>query len=152
METIKRRIMLMDTDWRFHRGDVPHEKIVEHMYTYDLCKTTRGHGPAVVSYPDEDWQRVRLPHDFLIEGEPSESENGIKGSFGRPNGWYRRYFRIDEEEEQRHYALVFEGIATHSVVYLNGHLLYRSFSGYTSFEVDITDFIRTGEELNVLSV
>ncbi|MDO4864935.1 MAG: glycoside hydrolase family 2 TIM barrel-domain containing protein [Clostridia bacterium] len=151
METIKRRMLLMDTDWRFHRGDVPHEKIVEHMYTYDLCKTTRGHGPAAVSYPDEDWQRVRLPHDFLIEGEPSESENGIKGSYARPNGWYRRYFRI-EAGEARHYALVFEGIATHSVIYLNGHLLYRSFSGYTSFEVDITDFIRTGEELNVLSV
>lgn len=152
MDTNRRELLLMDYDWRFHRGDLPREKIVEHMYTYDLCKTTRGHGPAAISFPDQDWRQVQLPHDYLIEGTPSERENGIKGSYERPNAWYRKYFRLDPEDRDKRLSLSFEGIATHSVIYLNGHLIYRSFSGYTSFEVDITDFARYGQELNVLSV
>lgn len=152
METIKREVFRMDFDWLFHRGDLPKEKITEHMYTYDLCKTTRGHGAASVCFTDEDWEHVQLPHDFLIEGEPSGEENGIKGSYPRPNAWYRKYFRLEDEDRQKRLTLSFEGVATHSVIYLNGHLIYRSFSGYTGFEVDISDFCRYGDELNVLAV
>lgn len=152
MDMHNRETLLMDYDWLFHKGDFPKDKIVEHMYTYDLCKTTRGHGPASVSFSDEDWERVQLPHDYLLAGVPSPDENGIKGSYPRPNAWYRKYFRIGQADHDRRLSLMFEGVATHSVVYLNGHLLHRSFSGYTSFDVDITDFVRFGEELNVLSV
>lgn len=76
----------------------------------------------------------------------------IKGFYERPNAWYRKYFHLDETDRKKRLSLHFEGIATHSVIYLNGFLIYRSQSGYTSFEVDITDFVHYGEEANLLSV
>lgn len=142
----------MDFDWLFHRGDLPKDKVVDHMATYNYCKTSRGQGPASTSYTDEDWRHVQLPHDYLIEGTPSKEENSNKGAYPRPNAWYRKYFRLMPEDQDKRLTISFEGIATHSVVYLNGHLIYRSFSGYTGFEVDITDFARFGDELNVLAV
>lgn len=48
-------------------------------------------------------------------------------------------------------SLLFEGIATHATIYVNGCLMKHSFCGYTEFEVDITD-VADFEEENTVSV
>lgn len=160
-----REKILFDDGWLFHRGDIkpafPETKGV----AYTSAKTERYHmGPAAPGYyaeadsydnnrehKSERWYAVTLPHDYVIDGIPTEHGNCALGFLPYDNAWYRKKFTIPAEDLGRRLTLYFEGVATHATVYLNGCLLKHNFCGYTPFEVDITDVAKYGEE-NVLAV
>ncbi len=160
-----RKKILFNDDWLFHKGDIKNPTSTVKGLMYIGAKTERYHiGPACKDYfaePDsyrediehkaERWDRVTLPHDYIIEGVPDVRYNNALGFFKYENAWYRKNFYIDKEDFGKRITLLFEGIATHSVIYLNGAILKRNFSGYNSFEVDLTDMIKYGEK-NVLAV
>ncbi len=146
-----------DRDWRFHRGDINIDFPPTKKAAYDSAKTERMlWGPAsrsyeTDSYPREAWKKVDLPHDYIIEGEFDECNNQALGYLPYCNAWYRKTFTLSSEDENKRLTLLFEGVATHATVYLNGCLLKRNFCGYTTFEVDITDFVFFNEP-NILAV
>ena len=146
-----------DRDWRFHREDIKIDFPPTKKAAYDSAKTERMlWGPAsreyeTDKYPREAWRRVDLPHDYIIEGEINEANNQALGYIPYCNAWYRKTFALTKEDENKRLTLLFEGVATHATVYLNGCLLKRNFCGYTTFEVDITDFVFF-DKPNVLAV
>ncbi len=87
----------------------------------------------------------------MIFGTPEEENNEALGFFKCENAWYRKSFTLDKGDEGKRLSLLFEGIATHSTVYLNGCLLKRNFCGYNSFSVDISDYVKFGKP-NILAV
>ncbi len=155
-----------DNDWLFHRGDIPATPPAQKGPVYCSAKTERMHmGPASRYYgspaadqfgdnflmcPDT-WESVKLPHDYVIRGVPTEGENPARGFFPCENAWYRKYFTLPAEDAGKRITLLFEGVATRATVYLNGSLLAHNFCGYTTFEVDITDYVRF-DETNLLAV
>lgn len=147
-----REKLSMDFAWRFHLDDLEWPQIKDLNYYYLHTKAERGIGPAAASFYDLDWKLVDLPHDYAIEGGVDFSGSATEGFVPRKNGWYRRMFRLHPEDEGKRIALQFDGVSTHCTVYVNGHLLYRNFCGYTSFSFDITEFVDFGERLNVVSV
>ena len=146
-----------DMGWLFHRGDINIDFPPTKKAAYDSAKTERMlWGPASRSYdaekyPREAWRQVDLPHDYIIEGEFDERNNQALGYLPYCNAWYRKTFSLSQCDENKRITLLFEGVATHATVYLNGCLLKRNFCGYTTFEVDITDFVFF-DEPNVLAV
>ncbi len=154
-----------DKWWLFHKGDVETKYPPYKGFSYISAKTERYHsGPASKNYlfdPDsfdsnavhtgEKWRFVHLPHDYVIEGLPKEDNNNALGFFDYDNAWYVKRFDLPETDRGRRISLYFEGIATHATVYLNGCLMKHSFTGYTPFEVDITDMVKFGER-NILSI
>ena len=88
------------------------------------------------------WEKVNLPHDFLINETVTEESNGSFGFLPKDNGWYIKDFSLGEKDFNKRITLFFEGVATECIVYVNGCLVKRHFSGYTPFEVDITDFVK----------
>ncbi len=154
-------------DWYFHKGDIkPPQPVSYKNYHYISAKTERYHmGPACkdyviavaekdknnIAHQSERWDKVNLPHDYVISGIPSEDYPLAGGYLKRDNAWYVKYFMLDEADRNRRITLFFEGVATHATVYLNGCLMKHNFCGYTSFEVDITDVVRF-DARNVLSV
>ncbi|MBQ9784897.1 MAG: DUF4982 domain-containing protein [Clostridia bacterium] len=161
---MRQRILFNDA-WHFHKGDIPYEFPKWKGPTYSQAKTERFlMGPAsreYNSYPDdyrghgnfvsEKWEHVRLPHDYVVWGDVREEENNALGFFKYENAWYRKIFRLEQEDEDKRLILEFEGVASNATVYFNGCLLKHNFGAYNSFEVDITDFARFDEE-NVLAV
>lgn len=162
-----REILNFDKDWYFHRGDLKQPMPQYKSIAYISAKTERYHyGPASKDYKfvidrykndmehkPERWDKVDLPHDYIIEGIPEEHENCALGFFHYDNGWYIKYFTLeDEADRNKQITLLFEGVATHATVYLNGCLMKHNFCGYTTFEVDITDLVKFDGEQNVLSV
>ncbi len=157
--------ILFNEDWRFHRGEIEVEMPPYKGAAYMQAKTeSQLTGPAAYAYNDrvndyrmsaiytsEKWENVELPHDYVILQEPKEEYNCGLGYFKYENAWYRKHFKLDECDNGKRLALYFEGIATHSEVFVNGVSVGRNFSGYTSFEVDITDFVWYGKE-NVVAV
>ncbi len=100
-------------------------------------------------YDDSHWRRLNLPHDWAIEGDFSAGNPSGAGGGALPGGvgWYRKHFRISEV---RRYFLEFDGIYMNSTVYVNGEKVGHRPYGYSSFEYEITRFMRTGD--NVIAV
>ena len=151
MTSIRQRLLL-DADWRFHRGDTPPlPPLTSHGDTYDFSKAVRGRGPAALEYYDLNWETVRLPHDFVVGGVPDPNLNEAQGYLPRGKAWYRRAFQLEDSDQDKRLVLLFDGVTSHATVYVNGHLMARNFCGYTSFPVDITDVARF-DGVNVVSV
>ena len=150
-------------NWYFHRGDIQTNTPSYKAYMYMSSKTERMQtGPACRHYAltiDEwygkaehkcdDWERVSLPHDFVIQGTPTSASNGSFGFLEKDDAWYIKSFTLAESDKQKRITLLFEGVASECTVYLNGCIVKRNFSGYNSFEVDITDFVKFNEENRV---
>ena len=172
-----REKILFDRGWLFYEGDIDCGNVLqnetgglpnEKYYSYFGAKTERMiYGPASVGYDEHTdkigeefemscrWQRVDLPHDYVIRQTPCEKYNNARGFFDYKNAWYRKHFTLPAEDEGRRISLYFEGIATNAEVYLNGCLICRNFGSSVSFEADITDYARFGdgkENENVLAV
>ncbi len=158
-----REIHLFDNDWMFHKGDIEYEEPVDKGYVYMAAKTqSKLYGPAAPGYIcrptnfgttaccNERWDKVSLPHDYIIEQAPNEKYNRGLGYFKYENAWYRKDLYLSENDKDRRIILLFEGVATHCEVYVNGCIVKRNFCGYNSFEVDITDFACQGK--NVIAV
>ncbi|MBO5224408.1 MAG: DUF4982 domain-containing protein [Clostridia bacterium] len=154
-----REIVDFDNGWYFCRKDIKSEYGAYKGIAYISAKTERYHmGPACKDYfcePDsynldaahtgEKWERINLPHDYIIDGVPDVKYNNALGFLPYDNAWYVKRFDLSEEDKNKRITLLFEGVATHATVYLNGCLLKHNFCGYNSFEVDITDVVKYNE-------
>ncbi len=144
-----------DKDWLFHLGDIEVEEAKNVGYVVLSAKTERAiMGPAAKNYiadtdfwghddvhVPETWEDVNLPHDYVVGGTPNSAYDSSRGFLKYENAWYIKKFTLGEEDKNKRITLLFEGVATHATVYLNGCLMKRNFCGYTSFEVDITDVV-----------
>ncbi|MDD5603453.1 MAG: glycoside hydrolase family 2 TIM barrel-domain containing protein [Eubacteriales bacterium] len=142
----------MDLGWRFHRGDLDTSVPTDKSNTYRLSKTENGRGPAASAWDDTGWENVDLPHDYVVLQRPEQQYNCAQGYMKYEKAWYRKHFTLSPEDENRRLALKFDGVAKHCTVWVNGRLLKRSFSGYTPFEIDITDAAIFGGADNVISL
>ena len=160
-----REKILFDDGWLFHRGEIETARPALKGPIYNAAKTVRAlWGPAAPGYNDstsdhrpdtevqsDRWDPVDLPHDYVIEGAFDPRENNTLGYLKYEKAWYRRHITPDEADRDRQLSLYFEGITGESEIWLNGIPLYKNGSGYTSFEVDITDFVRFDAD-NVIAV
>ena len=138
--------------WLFHAGDVPAPIANTHLAGYMANKAGWSRGAARGNFDDSDWQAVTVPHDWSVDG-PFSPENHVNSGFlPRGIGWYRRHFRLDAADRGKVLKLRFDAIASHATVYVNGHLLARSYNGYLPVDVDFSDVATYGDELNVIAV
>ncbi|KAH7031502.1 beta-galactosidase [Microdochium trichocladiopsis] len=105
------------------------------------------------SFDDASWETVNVPHDWAIKGPFGAP--GISGGMGRlPSdgiGWYRRTIAIDAADEGKNIYLDIDGAMSYSAVWLNGVLVGGWPYGYTSFRLDLTPYVKVGED-NILAI
>src|ERR1700728_2606495 len=147
-----RQTLLLESDWKFHLGDIPAPVPNKHISAYMANKAGWAGGAAKPDFDDSDWSIVRVPHDWSVEGSFDPANHVDNGFLPRGIGWYRRHFRLEESDRGKYLALQFDGVARHCMVAVNGHVLHRNFCGYTPFTIDISDIANYGEELNVVAV
>lgn len=149
---MKWEILSMDRGWRFHLGEVPYKKYMGHDALYTATKTACSKGAGRRDFDDSAWRVVDLPHDYVVEGQFTQSEPYSQGSLPRENAWYRRTFVLPEEDRGKRIALHFEGVCTACVVHVNGQPMFRNHTSGVGFDVDITDIARYGEDVNAVAV
>lgn len=94
--------------------------------------------PIDTEYSDGlEWKRVDIPHDFLIYD--------VNDLYKTSTGWYRKKFLYKKTDKRA--SVRFDGIYMDSRVYVNGTLAGEWKYGYTTFEFDITELLRDGENL-----
>ncbi|MDV6331473.1 beta-galactosidase GalA [Asticcacaulis sp. 201] len=174
-DTGPRQIIRFDDNWRFafgHASDIARD-FGYGAYQYTHAKQgLSGVVASEVKYDDSTWTAVQLPHDWAVDLPFVNNETYVPGGreyeedeaaahgykpVGRkfPEtsvGWYRKVFKLDPGDELKRLTLEFDGVFRDSTVFLNGYIINRHESGYTPFEVDISNFINTDDTPNVLLV
>jgi beta-galactosidase len=150
----------IDDGWRFALGHA-HDTAQDFSHStraFFFAKAGFGDGPAGADFDDRTWRRLNLPHDWAVElpfDARVSSQHGSKaiGPLVPENsvGWYRRELSIPASAQGKRIALEFDGVFRDSVVRVNGHYLHREASGYSSFRVDISDYLNYGGR-NVVAV
>ncbi|MBC8054263.1 MAG: glycoside hydrolase family 2 protein [Sphingobacteriaceae bacterium] len=138
----------LDNGWKFHLGDIPFPVVKGHNESYANAKAGKANGAASPSYDDKTWRTLNLPHDWAVEAPFDPNENLSQGYRARGIGWYRRNFKLESSDRGKYLELQFDGIATHCTVWVNGTVVHRNWSGYTSFYIDITALAKYGDEIN----
>ena len=108
---------------------------------------------ATPTYNDNHWRKLSLPHDWAIEGDFYAGNPSGAGGGALPGGigWYRKHFLLDcEAEPGGRYFIEFDGVYMNSTVYVNGQEVGHRPYGYSSFEYDITKYLKRGD--NVIAV
>ena len=150
---------LFDFDWRFKPGDL-----------------SGGERPAM---SDTGWERVDLPHDFMIEGkgqaivvpggrggrgaanlpttpegpfDPQSPGGSANGYLNGGIGWYRKSFTLPASAAGRRVFLEFEGVYMNAEVWLNGQSLGRRPYGYSTFVHDLTPHLSAAGTPNLVAV
>jgi len=128
--------VLFNKDWKFALADI---------------KTA-----SSIDFNDRTWKQVDLPHDWVISQGFNRGEEGswtpanMQGFFKWEGVcWYRKEFTLSKINEKAVY-LYFEGAYRNCSVFINGKEAAKHSNGYTSFEVDITDFAEEGK--NIIAV
>ena len=110
--------------WRFHLGNAQNAE--------------------APSFDDSGWRLLDLPHDWSIEGEfNKDNPAGVSGG-ALPGGigWYRKSFALPESEKARLAFVEFDGVYRKSEVWINGHHLGNRPYGYSSFEYELSPWLR----------
>ena len=102
---------------------------------------------------DRTWKRVDLPHDWVISqpfrrgAEGGYTSQNMQGFFAWEGiCWYRKEFTLANTEGKAVY-LCFGGAYRNSTVYVNGQEAGGRACGYSSFEIDISAFVKEGKNL-----
>ncbi len=106
-------------------------------------------------YNDGWWRQLDVPHDWAREGDFYVGHPSGAGGGALPGGigWYRKHFTLGDCETQMsasRFFIEFDGVYMNSTVYVNGQKVGFRPYGYSSFEYDITPYVREGE--NVVAV
>ncbi len=95
-------------------------------------------------YDDSSWQTVSLPHTANIE--PLVVNDQWQGIC-----WYRKKMYIPKEHKNKKMFLEFEAAMNYSKIWINGMEVNEHQGGYLPIVIDISKYIKTGEE-NLIAV
>ena len=103
------------------------------------------------NFNDEAWEQVNLPHDWAIKGPFYEEGNAVVGGgMGRLPvhgvAWYRRKLDIPLLTMVKSIYLDIDGAMSYAMVWLNGNLVGGWPYGYNSFRLDLTPYIKPGDD------
>lgn len=120
--------------WKFNRGDV-------------------SDGQSA-SFDDSAWRAVTVPHDWSIElAFSSSSPSGSSGGYLDGGiGWYRKSFTLSPASAGKRILIEFDGVYMNSEVWINGTSLGTRPYGYSTFEYDLTPYVKFDGSNNVLAV
>ncbi len=103
-------------------------------------------------FDDSAWRKLNLPHDWGIEGPFKQEYPGDTGKLPWWGvGWYRKHFTIPAEDQGQKIFLDIDGAMAYATVWLNGHFVGGWPYGYSSFQLELTPYVKFGGD-NVLAI
>ncbi|WP_335965802.1 beta-galactosidase GalB [Galbibacter sp. PAP.153] len=120
---------------------------------YDIPNGNPGENFPFVKkeFNDSSWQKIDLPHDWAIQGPFMQGwEAKVGGGMGRlPSpgvAWYRKKINIPESDIGKTIFLDIDGAMSYAMVWCNGHIVGGWPYGYSSWRVELTSYLKPGQE------
>lgn len=158
---------LFDSGWKFAFGNAsdPAKDFgcgTEYFNYLTKANSIHNEGPYSPKFDEgkwgKEWKEISLPHDWVVdlpfEGKASHSHGYKTVGYKYPEtsvGWYRKVFKIPEEDFGKHISLQFDGIFRDARVWVNGFYLGSEPSGYATQVYDISEYLNYGGD-NVVAV
>lgn len=159
-----RERILIDNNWLFSLGHATNmAKDYGHgteYFTYiaKVQATLQTKSPIWTGFDDSSWQKINLPHDWVVDlpySKDASHSHGYKTiGWKYPDksvGWYRKHLFIPKSDSGRNISIEFEGIYRNAQVFCNGFFLGTEPSGYATQIYNITDYLNYGGD-NVITV
>lgn len=135
------------------------ERIINSQWTFNyFSDENAGKGYESPNYDDSNWPAISLPHSWNTYETTGELHPSVSNAEENDNpywwigwGWYRKHFLISRDYSDRKVFVEFEGVQKYCKVWINGKYCGEHNGGYGSFDFDLTQFIKPGED-NVLAV
>lgn len=95
----------------------------------------------------EKIKKVDLPHDAMIHQERSRNTKNAHQTGFYPGGEYTyiKQWNVPEDLKNHTVVLEFEGVADTCRIYLNGELLAVNYNPYTDICIDVSGYLKFGE-------
>lgn len=100
-------------------------------------------GFEVVGFDDRLWKQVDVPHNWDAYGGYRRLKHGNLHGYA----WYRKHFSGGQVAWDKRYFLWFEGVGSYARVWVNGKYVGFHAGGRTSFDLDITGALRSGDNI-----
>jgi len=142
----QRTEILLDEGWKFSKGNFPNA--------------------AEATFNDTRWETVSVPHDWAISGPfdkeidkqvtaiTQNGESKATEKTGRTGalpyigeGWYRKKLNLPVLKPNQKVLLQIDGAMSEPRVYLNGKQVGQWNYGYNYFYIDITNDLKTSDNL-----
>ncbi len=119
---------------------------------------------STIDFNDAEWQKIDLPHDWSVTDYSVQDSLHVgpfkkqavvendQGFLRGGTGWYRKYFTLNTADSNRVIYLNFDGIMSESKVWVNGKLAGHHVYGYTPFNINITPYLSSTEEENLIAI
>lgn len=140
-----------NADWRFQKGD-PSWVGVPSGPTKPQEWAAANVAAAKPGFDDAAWRKLKLPHDWGIEGPFKQEYSGETAKlpwFGV--AWYRKRFTLPASDAGRRVYLDVDGAMSNAQVWINGRHVGGWPYGYASWRVDLSPWVRPGAE-NVVAI
>jgi len=135
---------------------------------FDQAAPSRGYPRPGLERPD--WASLDGPWEFAIDREalwrvpsqvqwnatiivpfaPESEASGIGDTSFYRACWYRRTVQVPQLRDNERILLHFGAVDYSAIVWINGHPAGLHEGGYTPFTVDMTYFVRSGEQATVV--
>ncbi len=113
------------------------------------------------SFPDDDWAKIPVPSNWQLHGYGRPNYTNVAYPYPvdppyvpdeNPVGLYRTVFDLPDGWSGRRVFLNFDGVCSAFYVWVNGQLVGFSKCSHMPAEFDITDQVRSGENLLAVQV
>ena len=91
-----------------------------------------------------EWRKAVVPLSWQAQFEDLRDYQGV--------GWYKKAFLLNEIEPEKLYIIKFDAVDYLSRLYINKEFVGENEDGYTPFEFDITQYLKSGENEIILRV
>lgn len=102
-----------------------------------------------------EFQKIDLPHDWAADMPLNRDMEGgrSQGFHDRWGiGWYRKKITLQEKRVDRCYTLVFGGVYENCTIWVNGRLAGSRRYGYSTFRLEVSSYLETGENELIVKV
>jgi len=129
-----------DEGWRFARYGLQ----------ADGSRKAEPAAPESLAFDDSAWRKLDVPHDWGVEGPFRLDLTGDTGKLPwKGIGWYRKSFQVSAADKAKRVFVDFDGAMAYAKIWCNGQYVGTWPYGYTSFRMELTPYLKFGQENSV---
>lgn len=98
----------------------------------------------IESFQNAEWRKAIVPLSWQAQFEDLRDYQGV--------GWYKKTFSLEEIEAEKLYIIKFDAVDYLSRLFINEQFVGENEGGYTPFEFDITQYLKSGQNEIILRV